>query len=370
MVMPLVLLWGGLAGAAHAQPLLLALPDGVYVDAASAGAAVRAYPGTVTVASAAGDVTLRYGEPVSAPGCALAAVWAGGRAWLSREGLACLGVEIKRGDVQRPAPEWEPQLNVAPAPVSDVVRIVLDPGHGGYDSGARGVSGAVEKDITLLLARRLRDKLAGPGFEVFLTREDDRYLPLRERAAFANRLRADLFVSIHCNSGRRLGARGIEVFFAGRRAVDDDARLLAEVENGREDASFAEPADSVSAMLSELAVSEQMQFSARVAERVVRRAGQSLGVEVRGVKQAPFWVLLGSDMPAVLVEAGFVTNPEEGVLLGEPEYQARLAAALADALGQVRESFLSRRVRTPDAKIANSRSEAAPPPEASRQLEP
>jgi N-acetylmuramoyl-L-alanine amidase len=282
-----------------------------------------------------------------------------GETYLSRQVFECFGFTIPEG-IAEPAVMFEPFLNFSWRPATDTVRVVIDAGHGGHDPGARSVHGVNEKTITLGLAHALNQELHNrAGFEAFMTRTDDRYLTLRERVAIANRLQADIFISIHANAGRRKAARGLEIFIAGRRADDDEGRRLAQIENMGEDVE-AIWGDSTQALLTELAMADQLQHSALLASRMLDRVTSTIDVENRGVKRAPFWVLLGSNMPAVLVEAGFVTNREEAARLADPQYQAEVAVALADALAQLRDPFLKRRIRSTHVPPSTDAARTAP----------
>ncbi|RMG44628.1 MAG: N-acetylmuramoyl-L-alanine amidase [Acidobacteria bacterium] len=224
----------------------------------------------------------------------------------------------------------------ATAPAGPVRRVVLDPGHGGAEDGAVGPGGVKEKDLVLDIARRLRELLRAEGFEVLLTRDGDIDLGLDERAAIANRWHADLFVSLHANASRAASARGAETYFLSAEATDDAARTLAALENNAVAAAGAGNAaggsDELPLILWDMAQREYLQESARLARTIQRRLNRLLGIADRGVRRAPFRVLVGATCPAVLVELGFVTNPEEEARLADPAYRSRLAEALRDAI--------------------------------------
>jgi N-acetylmuramoyl-L-alanine amidase len=362
-------LLGAASQAVAFEPLLVAFPQGIFVPASALGDRV-----SITVDGVLVRVENTF-QAVAADGavpgseCRVAVEKAYGEWFLSREGVTCLGWSVHGASPALLPIPGPPLLDFGMPPAKNAVRIVIDPGHGGRDHGATGVSNAVEKEISLAIARRLRDVIATqPGFEVFLTREEDRYLTLRERAEFANRINADLFVSIHCNSGRRIAARGVEVFIPGRRAHDEATRLLAELENAGEVEVFS-VAGGVDGLLGDLALADQLQHSARAADRLLSNMTTELELENRGVKQAPFWVLLGSNMPAVLVETGFVTNPDEGVLLSQASYQDLLASAMARALTDVQPLLLSRR-RNIDAENKRTRGAGAAAAQVDSQLAP
>ncbi len=214
--------------------------------------------------------------------------------------------------------------------------IVIDPGHGGEDSGAIGVRGVVEKDIALNVARRLAAVLeAKLGCEVLLTRDGDTTMTLDERVAFANRNDADIFISIHANSARNRKASGIETFFMSYEATDAEAALVAEKENSvaiKDGAVVDGLTDDLKNMLLDMAQSVTHHESFRLAESVHKSMVKGTRREDRGVKQAPFVVLYGAVMPAILVEVGFISNAKEVVRLKSPKYQIRMANAIADGI--------------------------------------
>jgi N-acetylmuramoyl-L-alanine amidase len=223
--------------------------------------------------------------------------------------------------------------------------VVLDAGHGGEDEGARGARGLVEKDLVLDVSRRLAKLLRKRSLHVVMTRDGDRFVPLEERFALANDARGDLFVSIHANAMRDADVGGIETFFLALDASDDEARRVA----SRENEAFATPAsalqvdDPLNAILGDLIESEYMRESnefARLAQAGL--AGEESG-HSRGVKQAPFVVLQGVQMPSALVEIGFITNPKDASRLRSGKGRDRIAAALADAVMEFGRRFDTRR---------------------------
>jgi N-acetylmuramoyl-L-alanine amidase len=216
--------------------------------------------------------------------------------------------------------------------------IVLDAGHGGDDPGAMGPTGLQEKelvlDITRRVARLVDEKL---GIKVLLSRDGDHFVPLRDRTSFANRNRADLFVSIHANAHRQTGSAGVETFFLSSEATDNEARQVAAQENSVAELEPATPrvrADFVKAILWDLAQSEFQMESSRLAEIVQDSMTQALRIPNRGVKQAGFYVLGGAAMPAVLIEVGFVTNPREEKRLRDTKYRDEIARAILAGLAE------------------------------------
>lgn len=238
--------------------------------------------------------------------------------------------------------------------------VVLDAGHGGDDEGARGAQGIVEKELVLDVARRLRARLNAAGLQVLLTRERDVYVPLEDRTTIANEARGDLFISIHANAASARAARGIETYFLSLEASDDAARQLA----ARENAAFRDPTvpavavdDPLVGILGDLAASELMQESDEFARLAQQEIASLDGAPSRGVKQAPFVVLMGLEMPAALVEIGFVTNPHDARALASAERRERIAQALARAVLEFGRRYDARRgIQAPADSAAPERS--------------
>ncbi len=239
-------------------------------------------------------------------------------------------------------------------------RVVLDPGHGGNDEGTVYSSGkqkVTEKDLTLLLSRTIARSLRARGFEVHLTRDSDEFLSLSERTSMANRMKADVFISIHMNStphGSQSGATGFETYFLNSTS-DESSRRLAHFENsvlGGSEVPAEVPGEGpaagndVALILKDLRLDANLveskrlachlqhqlvQFTATRPDEVVAESPRN-----RGIRQALFYVLLGADMPAALVEAGFLKNPKDRNLVLSTEGQAKIAAALTKALERFR----------------------------------
>lgn len=210
--------------------------------------------------------------------------------------------------------------------------VVIDAGHGGRDPGAISVSGQVrEKDLTLTLAQALRDELVKRGrVRVAMTRDDDRYLVLDDRAAVARRLNAAMFVSIHIDSAPNPLARGASVYSLSDVASDAEAARLAARENA--DFSHGSAAGTVDTMLADLAMRSQMSASADLASRFVNKAAGR--VELRPIPHrfAAFHVLRRAEAPAVLFEAGYLSNADDELLLREPNERSKMVLALAQAI--------------------------------------
>jgi N-acetylmuramoyl-L-alanine amidase len=210
--------------------------------------------------------------------------------------------------------------------------VVIDAGHGGRDPGAISVSGEVrEKQLTLVLAQALRDELVKRGrVRVAMTRDEDRYLTLDERAAVARRLSAAMFVSIHIESAPNPLARGASVYSLSDVASDAEAAGLATRENGDEDQSAR--GGAVEVMLADLAMRSQMSASADLASRLVNKAAGRVELRPNPHRFAAFHVLRRADAPAVLFEAGYLSNADDELLLRNPEERARTVLALAQAI--------------------------------------
>jgi N-acetylmuramoyl-L-alanine amidase len=223
--------------------------------------------------------------------------------------------------------------------------VVLDPGHGGDDHGARGPSGLMEKDVTLDLARRLKERIqTGMEAEVILTRDGDRAVPLDERTAIANHHRADLFVSLHANASRRPNIRGSETYFLSYQATDDDARTVAAIENNALGLDEGVQGNSnLELILWDLAQSAFLKESSALAEIVQDSLNDAVGISSRGIKQAPFRVLMGATMPAILIEVAFISNPEEERRLRDPAFKDRLAGAILGSVERFREKYVRSR---------------------------
>jgi N-acetylmuramoyl-L-alanine amidase len=213
-----------------------------------------------------------------------------------------------------------------------VGRIVIDAGHGGRDPGAQG-PGYTEANLTLDIALRLEKLLAKePGVEVILTRRTDEYVGLQERTAIANREGADLFLSIHANASRNRAARGIESYLLNF-ALTPDAAAVAARENASSTLTMSHLNDLVKQIALNSKLDESRDLARQVQTAMVRKLRASnQQVKDLGVKQAPFVVLVGASMPSVLVEVSFLTNKQEGRMLGTGAYRQRIAEALLDGV--------------------------------------
>lgn len=209
--------------------------------------------------------------------------------------------------------------------------VVIDPGHGGYDAGAVGHSGALEKDITLDIARRVRTLLVKRySIPVLLTREDDDFVPLARRTSYANAKNASAFISLHVNASADHDGRGLEVYYLDN-TNDAASRKLAERENG---VAAAGDLDDLSFMLSDLIQSGKLEDSMQLTRTLNNSVKATVAPTYRqarflGVKKAPFFVLVGAHMPCSLIEMFFVDHPEDGAKLSRDQFRDSLANGIA-----------------------------------------
>ena len=242
------------------------------------------------------------------------------------------------------APGALPSIVVPTRPVDTpgIHTIVIDPGHGGKEVGAIGPGGLMEKEATMTLCRRLADNLETKlKTRVILTRTDDSVVPLDQRTAIANQYKADLFLSVHMNAAGVKGAHGSETYFLSLEASDELAKKAAEVENAAARPVTAENTD-LKLILWDLAQQEYLNESSRFAQAVQEEMNRATGVQNRGVKQAPFKVLVGATMPAALVEVGFITNPDEESKLNSEAFQKLVVDALTTAIERYKLDYETR----------------------------
>jgi N-acetylmuramoyl-L-alanine amidase len=211
--------------------------------------------------------------------------------------------------------------------------IVLDPGHGGEDPGAISRKGQKEKDVVLAVAAELRDLLVqGKGLEVFLTRESDIYIPLETRPVIANQKKADLFISIHANAHRNRKRKGIETFylnFSPRLEVNE----IAALENATSTKTIAEMGDTLKKIVKNSKFLESRDLAEKIQGNLVKSLSQHYGaVENLGVKGGPFWVLIGGEMPSVLVEISHLSNAQEEERLRSPAFRRRVARGIYEGI--------------------------------------
>jgi N-acetylmuramoyl-L-alanine amidase len=263
----------------------------------------------------------------------LAMTAARGRGGVVGDAIALIG-EARTGGLTLILPEAVMDVRVREARLPGRPIVLIDPGHGGRDPGAPGVSGTIrEKDLTLAMAKELADLLEQRGrVRVALTREADKYLTLDQRASIARRLHAGLFLSLHMDSAPNPLAKGATVYSLSDVASSAEAARFAQAENRSEEALSSEPDDSVRALLADVALREQMEISAGLAERLLRRAAGRVELRPRPHQFATFHVLRRAETPAVLVEAGYISNADDEAMLMTKEGRAPLVLALAQAV--------------------------------------
>jgi N-acetylmuramoyl-L-alanine amidase len=243
----------------------------------------------------------------------------------------CLALSVLSGCAESPSAGGAPlqsPVRAGRAPVGDAVQtIVLDAGHGGHDPGTSHF-GMKEKYLALDITKRLRDELQQAGFQVVLTRDTDRFIPLNRRPAIANNMGADLFISVHINANRSRSISGIEVYYPRVSVVSSSGRLPPSVT----EAELGSRSPTVVQVLWDLVLGRTRSSSRRLATSICRHMKSGLKVHCRGVKPARFVVLREAWMPAVLVEVGYITNQTEARRLGSASYRAAAAQAIAQGI--------------------------------------
>ncbi len=214
--------------------------------------------------------------------------------------------------------------------------VVIDPGHGGKDVGAIGYKGKREKDAVLAVSKRVKRELEKRGFVVYLTRTSDRFIPLKKRTRFANRKQADFFLSIHANAApkkSRLKSKGLETFFLSP-ARSGRAKRVAAVENSADvDDLGLYTKNSYLNMMNREKIVESNKLAIDLQKQILAVLKRKYkGVVDNGVREGPFWVLVGAQMPAVLIEIGYISHPVEGPRLFNPAYQKKLAEGIANGI--------------------------------------
>lgn len=236
-----------------------------------------------------------------------------------------------------------PTVVTRPAEQPGIHTIVIDPGHGGTQVGAIGPAGLMEKDATLSVCRKLADALSARlHTRVILTRTDDTLVSLDQRTAIANQYKADLFLSVHMNAAVVKGAKGSETYFLSQDASDELAKKAAETENAAPHTASAPSDGDLKLILWDLAQQEYVHESSRFAQDVQEEMNRISGVTNRGVKQAPFKVLVGATMPAALVEVAFITNPDEETKIKSDDFQNTVVGALTTAVERYKTDYETR----------------------------
>lgn len=222
--------------------------------------------------------------------------------------------------------------------------LMIDPGHGGRDPGAIGISGTHEKDVTLDIARRMADALsARPGVDVKLTRDEDVFLPLEERVRLGREARADLFLSVHADSAPNKAARGLSVYTLSEKASDDFSRALADHENSADITGGLDlpPADKdVTAILFDLTARRTRNTAQHAKAGFVQAMSHNWHLLERPMRAANFVVLRAPDVPSMLVETGFLSNPRDEQILCQPQQRQKIAQLMAKDLVRILDSSL------------------------------
>ena len=256
--------------------------------------------------------------------------------------------QLKSKPQRQPQPEPEvPSSDKKPLVPESLTRefgltaktIVIDPGHGGKDPGALGSGTLKERIIVLSISEKLRKILTQRGYTVLMTRDTNRFIPLRERTAFAVQQKADLFLSIHANGSGSPKAKGIETYYLNVTSTDEAAEKIAARENADSGYSIQELEKLLKGIIQE----SKSEDSKRLAKHIQQALVEATGAVDRGVKHARFVVLIGTNVPAVLIETGFVSNPTEGRKLATPAYQHKIATAIAQGIDR----FLGKTDGTP-----------------------
>ena len=236
-----------------------------------------------------------------------------------------------------PSPAPDTRLVIpTQGPATGLRTVVIDPGHGGEELGTQGPKGTLEKEITLAVARRLRTLIESRlGLKVFLTRDDDRTLSLDERSAFANNHRADVLLSLHANYAVRPALKGAEVYYLTVERADEEARKKADA-NSTTLPALGGGSRAIDLILWETAQARYLEQSAALAGFIEQALATRVEMSPRAVQQAPFRVLVGANMPAALVEIGYLSNAEQETQLATAAYQDQVAQALLEALVKFR----------------------------------
>jgi N-acetylmuramoyl-L-alanine amidase len=266
-----------------------------------------------------------------------------------------------------PQPTRDVQSTLTRALGLKIGRIVIDPGHGGHDTGTIGPTGLMEKDLCLDVALRLGKIIQQrlPGADIVYTRSDDTFIPLEERTNIANEAKADLFISIHANSSQDHAARGVETYYLNLKG-SPEAMEVATRENASSDQGVHDLEDLVKKIARNEKIDESKEFAEDIQDSLAKRMQKaSKTVKNRGVRKAPFVVLIGADMPSILTEISFLSNPADEKLLKQPEYRQRVAEGLYQGVASYLQSLNSMTLNLP-AKSAPIRPVAATPVEQSR----
>lgn len=221
--------------------------------------------------------------------------------------------------------------------------IVIDAGHGGKDPGTIG-NGIIEKEQTLIFAKELGKKLQKAGYTVYYTRTNDTYIALEKRTEFANNKKADLFISVHCNSNTDKTIAGFETYYLSTKGSDKRATFVASRENG----VSANKLNSLQIILSDITLDSKQEESKNIAGYIqhnvlVQTRKHSHSIKDKGVRSAPFFVLLGARMPSVLVELGYVSNKQDANTLLKTSYRSAVVEGVVEAIASYQKSLIRKR---------------------------
>ena len=333
-------------------------PEVMNVDAAPVRADAKriaaAPPGTVAASAVATTTAPVTSRDAAATSPVTAAATSTGTSTGTGQRPTPLKAVTARPDLVRPAsaphPTRDGQATLTRTLGLKIGRIVIDPGHGGHDTGTIGPTGLMEKDLCLDIALRLgkivQQRL--PGAEVVYTRADDTFIPLEERTRIANEAKADLFISIHANSSRDHGARGVETYYLNLKG-SPEAMEVAARENATAQEGIHDLEDVVKKIARSEKIDESREFAADIQESLARRIQKNYKpVKDRGVRKAPFVVLIGADMPSILTEISFLSNPSDEQLLKKPEHRQRVAEGLYQGVASYLQSLNSVTVNLPN----------------------
>jgi N-acetylmuramoyl-L-alanine amidase len=304
------------------------------VAAATEEPAVKAQPAATSAVKSAKAETSDTGNAMPQP--------------KSKLGLASVGKSARgKPELVQPASTPQPtrdgQSTLTRALGLKIGRIVIDAGHGGHDTGTIGPTGLMEKDLCLDVALRLGKIIQQrlPGADVVFTRSDDTFIPLEERTHIANEAKADMFISIHANSSQDTGARGIETYYLNLRG-SAEAMEVAARENATDDQGIHELQDLVKQIARTEKIDESKEFAEDVQDSLAKRIQKTARtVKNRGVRKAPFVVLIGADMPSILTEISFLSNPADEKMLKQPEHRQRVAEGIYQGVASYLQSLNS-----------------------------
>lgn len=219
-------------------------------------------------------------------------------------------------------------------------RVMIDPGHGGMDTGA-SLQNVRESDITLQISQKVKERFQNqPGFEIFLTRESNKVVPLFERAELSKKKKAHLFLSIHANSSTDLSARGAEFYLQSQMPADEETLFLANRENNEVQSSFAEnPKGDLNTIIEDLQRTSHIYSSQIFAETLLKQWKKHFKVRSQPIRQGPFHVLVNVPIPSILIEVGFITHSSDRENMSNPAQQARMADIIYNSVVEFKEKM-------------------------------